>query len=354
MNKILFTTALAASMALSAHAQYKITAHLDSIPDGVAYLQICGENVDSATVKDGNFVIVGKKPLKGVKYASITDNKTWGMALWLGNENVTLKSNPSKRDIDIIGGKTQDEYEEYRRVMAPIWDEGRKALDDASKQTSEEERQRIEDSYHDKEDSVFMTFARRFPASYITVNHIYNKRVMDKYPFSKYSEMAKVFTPGAFEGEQWDTFMKIYNHDLELEPGRPFPAFSMNDVYGKNIDLADFKGKKVVLFTISNYVAPNYKDDFAVRRELYSKYRSKGLEMVDYSLAQEMVDVLKAVANYDLKWRFVTDLKGWRNPWLGAHEIDHITQNFLIDKNGVIIAKNVFGDDLKREIEKLF
>lgn len=144
-----------------------------------------------------------------------------------------------------MGSKTNDEYEEYCRVMEPVWEEGRKTLGNMKKQASlsEKERQQIEDDFHDKEDSVFMTFARRFPASYITLNHIYNKRVMDKYPFSKYSEMAKVFASGAFEGDQWNTFMNLYNKDLALEPGHEFPAFSMNDVYGKPLSLSDFKGK---------------------------------------------------------------------------------------------------------------
>lgn len=267
-----------------------------------------------------------------------------------------MKNGASRRDIDIIGSKTNDEYHEYCRVMEPVWTEGRKALGDMKKQASlsEKERQQIENAYHAKEDSVFMTFARRFPASYITLNHIYNKRGIDKYPFSVYSEMAKVFTPGAFEGDQWNTFMTLYNKDLALEPGHEFPSFSMNDVYGKQISLSDFKGKKYVLFTISSYGVSDYNADLKLRRELYGKYREKGLEMIDYLLAGDMINVLKPAANYDLKWHFVTDMKSWDNPWLKEHAIDHITQNFLIDKNGVIIAKNIFGDGLKREIDKLF
>lgn len=82
MKKYLFSVALASSMALSAQAQYKITAHLDSIPNGVAYLQIRGQNVDSVVVKNGNFKMVGKKPLKGAQYVSLTDNKSWGLSFW--------------------------------------------------------------------------------------------------------------------------------------------------------------------------------------------------------------------------------------------------------------------------------
>lgn len=92
MNKILFTTALAASMALSAHAQYKITAHLDSIPEGVAYLQIRGENVDSATVKDGNFVIVGKKLITAKRKACGIKNE---MRFSDGKTKCAIKKHPS-------------------------------------------------------------------------------------------------------------------------------------------------------------------------------------------------------------------------------------------------------------------
>lgn len=357
MKKYLFSVAMAASMVLTANAQYKIVAHLDSIPDGMVYLQLHGRNSDSTIVKNGSFVLTGNgKPIKGADYIYLTDNKSWGVAFWMGNDQVTLKSGASKRDFTIQGSKTQDEYEEYLRVMKSTWDEGRKALAEIRKNTSlsDEERQRIEDVYHAKEDSVFMTFAHRFPASYVVLNHIFNKRVLDKYPYPKYSEMAKVLTPGAFEGDQWDDFVKLMNKDLTLEPGHVFPAFSMNDVYGKNVNIADFKGKNYVLFTLSNYGVSDYNSNLKLRRELYTKYHQKGLEMVDYMMAGDMINVIKPAANFDLKWRFLTDLKSWDNPWLNEHAIDHITQNFLIDKNGVIIAKNLFGDDLVREIEKIF
>ena len=68
----------------------------------------------------------------------------------------------------------------------------------------------------------------------------------------------------------------------------------------------------------------------------------------------ESVGVMKAPANMGLRWHFVTDLKGFYSPWLKEHGIDHITQNFLIDRNGMIIGRNLFGKDLEREINKLF
>jgi len=98
----------------------------------------------------------------------------------------------------------------------------------------------------------------------------------------------------------------------------------------------------------------DYDADLPMRKQLYGKYAQKGLEMVDYAFNRDTVGVMKAPANMGLTWRFVTDFKDFDGPWLKEHAIDHITQNFLIDRNGIIVGRNLFGKDLEKEIEKMF
>lgn len=353
MKKYLFSVALALSMALTAQAQYKITAHLDSIPDGMAYLKIDGQTPDSAVVKNGKFVIKSKRVLECPAYVSVTDDKSWGFALWMGNDNVTVSSDPKSKELIFKGSPTQAEYEAFSKYMKPTFQKGEKMMASITTTTSAEDADRIEKEYRQIEDEAFAEFVKKYPSSYICLNNVYNMRVLYKYPVEKYTKYLNMLTPGAFKGQQWNTLQHIMQKDIELEPGHAFPSFEMKDAYGKQHSLAEFKGK-YVLFTISSYGLPEYKKDLALRRSLYEAHQKEGLEMLDYLMTQELVDVIKPVANFGLKWKFLADLKGWDNPWLKEHEIDHITQNFLIDKNGVVIAKNLYGDDLKREIDKLF
>lgn len=336
-----------------AHAQYRIYGHVPDLPDGTMYLEVTRGVKDSAKVEKCCFTIEGKTVLEAPTYVFMRHSSNrWQCAFWMGNDNIDFTT---VNDMPVIkGSKTQDEYGEYQKVLDPVWDFGRQLKQKMSDVTKYDSIMNILNTvYQEKEDSAFMVFARKNPSSYISLNHIYNKRIMDKYPFERYSKMAKVLTPGAFKGKQWQTFCEHLAKDEALEPGHPMPAFAMNDLYGKSIDLATIKGK-FVLFTISNYGIDDYNADLLLRKELYEKYSKQGLEMVDYSLSQDMIGVMKAPANMGLCWHFVTDLKGFGGPWLKEHAIDHITQNFLIDRNGTIIGRNLFGKDLEREIEKLF
>ena len=104
----------------------------------------------------------------------------------------------------VKGSKTQEEYEEYQRTLEPVWNYGlqlKSQMKDIAKADSI--MQIVETVYKEKEDSAFMVFARKNPSSYIALNHIYNKRAMDKYPFEKYSKMAEALTLDKFKGRQW-------------------------------------------------------------------------------------------------------------------------------------------------------
>ena len=340
---------------LSASAQFTITGNIRNLPEGKIYLENHGRNIDSTKVVGGKFKLSSKMPEKGSHYVSISmPEQRWGGQLWImDGDHASIEG--TREQSEILGSKIQDEFMDYYNTMIPYWEETRAVLescgDDASRYDSISAL--VNNVYKPRNDSVFMDWARKHPSSYITLNHIYNWRQIDKYPFKVYAEAAKVFTPGAFEGEQWETFQRFYQADLALQPGHPFPALTMPDVYGNDFDVASLKGK-YVLVTVSSFGVNNYDNDLILRRELYEKYNSKGLDMVDYLLTNDLINVIKAPANYNLRWHFVSDLKGWLSPWLDDKCIDHITQNFLIDRNGMIIGRDLFGDELKKYIDKLF
>lgn len=346
-------TFVATFHSLGAQAQYTIHAETEGLKDGMVYLEYRGQKQDSAVVAGGKLEIASPRHIEGVEYVHLTNNIDWGMAFWMGNDNVeiTVKG----KDCTIKGSKAQDDYDTYVSFMTPIWNEGRaisaQMTNDVAKYDSLQ--QIIDNKYKPREDSVFLEFARQHPASYITLNHIYNWRVMSKYPYERYKKGVDLLTPGAFEGEQWRVFQHLMACDLSMAPGHPFPALTLADVYGKPIDVQAFKGKYLLL-TISSYGLSDYDTDLNLRRELYDKYHAQGLEMVDYQLCSDTIALMKAPANLGLRWHFVSDFKSWDNPWLKEHEIDHITQNFLIDPQGNIMARQLFAEDLRREIEKIF
>lgn len=352
-KKHLATALLALALTSVCNAQYRISGNVPGLQDGTMYLEIKGKVTDSVKVEKGCFTIENRNVMEAPTYVHMRHSgNRWGCAFWMGNDNVDFTT---ANDIPVIkGSKTEDEYQEYCRTLEPVWNYGKQLKAQMKDNAKADSIMNIvKTRYQAMADSAFIVFAGKHPSSYITLNHIYNMRVMDKIPFKKLSRYVNMLTPGAFKGEQWQTLYELYEKDEVLEPGHPMPPFAMNDLYGKTVDLAAMKGK-CVLLTLSRYGTKDYDADLMMRKRLYGKYAKKGLEMVDYAFNTDTVGVMKAPANMGLTWRFVTDFKDFDGPWLKEHAIDHITQNFLIDRNGIIVCRNLFGKELEKEIEKMF
>jgi hypothetical protein len=62
---------------------------------------------------------------------------------------------------------------------------------------------------------------------------------------------------------------------------------------------------------------------------------------------------MQAIQQDGLKWTQVSDLKFWNNEVAKMYKITSIPQNFLVDPNGKIIAKNLRGEELLRTLKQL-
>ena len=62
---------------------------------------------------------------------------------------------------------------------------------------------------------------------------------------------------------------------------------------------------------------------------------------------------IDAVQEQKLPWISVSDLLGEASPSLGAYNISKLPANFLIDREGNIVGKDLIGDELEAEIKKI-
>ena len=88
--------------------------------------------------------------------------------------------------------------------------------------------------------------------------------------------------------------------------------------------------------------------------KLYNKYHSRGFDIFGVSFDSKRDRWLKAIADDSLTWHHVSDLQGWENAAGKLYGIRSIPSNVVLDTNGVIIARNVMGDDLKVLLEGIF
>jgi peroxiredoxin len=86
----------------------------------------------------------------------------------------------------------------------------------------------------------------------------------------------------------------------------------------------------------------------------YAAYKEKGFNILGISLDTEKKDWQQAVAKDNLTWTHVSDLQRFEGPTERLYHIEAIPSNFIIDPQGIIVAKSVTGPDLEEFLKKTF
>ena len=87
---------------------------------------------------------------------------------------------------------------------------------------------------------------------------------------------------------------------------------------------------------------------------IYNKYRNKGFEVYQVSLDQSKSSWERAINEDGLTWINVSDLKFWDSEAVKLYGVETIPANFLIDREGTIITKNLKGDALEKKLSEIF
>jgi peroxiredoxin len=131
--------------------------------------------------------------------------------------------------------------------------------------------------------------------------------------------------------------------------------FTSRNTMGKTVSLSSFKGKYVLVDFWASWCGPCRMENPNVV-EAYKKYRSKGFEILGVSLDEEKSKDkwLQAIKKDELTWPQVSDLKGFESDAAIKYGVKAIPANFLIDPNGIIVAKNLRGEGLDNKLAEIY
>lgn len=323
------------------------------------------EIVDSASVQNGTFTFKGSVPypIKSVLilYHGESREKTdreW-MYVYLENTDIKVTAPDSLKNASISGSQVNSDNEDLKAFVKPLRD----AYSGLQKRWTGINKPRWEgdSAFYKASDSVkyimealprkYVEFALLHPDSYIGLE-AYSlggipagfDPVQAQAEFNQLSASVRN-TP---LGKRID---KTIANTMKMRVGAVLPNFSQEDTSGNVVELYDFKGKYVLIDFWASWCKPCRAENPNLLKA-YNKLKDQNFEILGVSLDESRKGWLYAVKKDGMPWTQVSDLKGFKNEIARAFSISAIPQNILIDPKGVVLARNLRGEDLDEQLEK--
>lgn len=133
-----------------------------------------------------------------------------------------------------------------------------------------------------------------------------------------------------------------------------YPDLELSDIYGNKVRLSSLLGK-VVLVDFWSAEVGNSNALNAELKEIYARYADAATPFEVYQVAIDTSKPLwiTTVQEQQLPWISVSDLRGQASPALGLYNVQKLPANFLIDKEGNLVARDLYGKQLTARLDAL-
>lgn len=383
MKSVMMAVAFFAPMVLLAQEKRKgeqsftIQGTVTTLPKPAkVYLNIrrCGDNkLDSTEVKDGKFSFSGmlaeatlanlllkvqEPPVQKDNQETPEVKKNDVLTLFLDKGDIKITTEDSISKATVAGSVANDDYlrlngqlkdvdtrleeleRQYRQLYMAEDEEGMKKLEPQFDELAAQQKQIMRDFLKNNCNSPIALYVLNKYADYeinlAEIEPMFNK--LGKYIRN---------TPGGKE------FASGLEAAKKTAVGQPALDFAQPDVEGKNVNLASYKGKYLLIGFWASWCGPCRAENPNMLKA-YSRFRDKGFDVLSVSLDDKREKWVAAIQADNLQWTQVSDLKGWKNEVAEKYGIRAIPQNLLIDPKGNIIAKNLRGDALEKKLEEVF
>jgi peroxiredoxin len=139
--------------------------------------------------------------------------------------------------------------------------------------------------------------------------------------------------------------------ELIKNEGVNSPEIILPDCDGRKIALSTLKGK-YVLIQFWSALDANSRIMNPILTENYQKFNPRGFEIYQVSVDTSKQAWIQAILSDHLKWANVGDMQGSQDA-VSSYNIRNIPSNYLLDKDGVIIAKDLKGPALYKKLSEI-
>jgi peroxiredoxin len=309
-----------------------ITGDVENVQSGKIYLQKFENKmlrvIDSARIIDGKFKF--SKDVELPELYALTVDTTKSSYLVFFDENPVTVHFDTARNYEktvVTGSKLQDLFLEYRH---------------ASEQAETEE-----------DDVKIDEFIKAHPTALVSAYVLYREYSYRLTPEEILSNI-QLLDKSLHNTPYVKVLQELVTTLQTVAVGKKAPDFTALDTEGNPVKLSDQLGKAE--YTLVDFWAawcgPCRRENPNVVAA-YNKFKDKGFTVFGVSLDKSKDAWLQAIEKDNLTWTHVSDLAYWDSAPAKLYGIRAIPANLLIDKNGIIVAKNIRGEELQTTLEGL-
>jgi len=328
MKKIIFgiITLLTISCNEKPKSEFSLKGITNGIENGTTiYLNNENNIIDSTKIENNSFNFNSKLSKFPIQVVLRTKDFSHYRFLWIENIPMTFDATKTDfRNAKVSGSETENLSFSLSQKIDKL---------------PRKERQKME-----------MEFVKNNPNSIVSASKL--SVYSTTWGKEKTKELYEQFSIDNKNSEYGKSISKYIELNKNPIVGEQYVDFEMEDTNGKMRKLSEFKNKIILLeFWSSNCRSCRQENPNLVKT--YKKYKPKGFEIFAVSQDTKKVSWLKAIEKDKLPWLQVSDLKGRDNSASLIYGVKGIPDSFLIDKNGIIIGRNLRGEKLNIKLAEL-